>query len=153
MEIGIETRATMIPERISLGIKDMLYLDHLIRNIDRHEKNFGVIIDAETDSIIRMAPIFDSGSCLNWKELDLSYKHDAKPFFDNKYEQLDLLTSQDVKNRHKIDFSELKKLIQNVYEKFNISEEKYNNAIACINQSYKELSEKCKNINLGGPEI
>ena len=41
------------------GIHDMLLVDHLIGQLDRHSKNFGMVGD-------RMSPLFDSGACLDY---------------------------------------------------------------------------------------
>lgn len=42
----------------------MIVLDYLIANEDRHQKNFGVIRNAETLEYLGAAPIFDSGISL-----------------------------------------------------------------------------------------
>ena len=126
-------------------MKDMLYLDHLAHNTDRHEKNFGVIRSAESGNILRMAPIFDSGSCLDWNGLGNSYQYDAKPFFDDRYEQLKLLSSEDVKDRHSLPLEMLTTIIHDIYEQFGIPGRQTENAIRCISSSYFELSEIAKN--------
>lgn len=48
----------------SKAISDMLILDYLICNTDRHFGNFGVIIDSHTNKIISPAPLFDHGNSL-----------------------------------------------------------------------------------------
>lgn len=74
-----------------VGVKDpetflskMFTCDYILANADRHLCNFGVIRDAETLAIKRMAPIYDTGLCL-WcrcKDLDTpeSYRYKTKPF-------------------------------------------------------------------------
>lgn len=46
------------------AFNDMLVLDALICNTDRHFGNFGVMIDSETNKIIAPAPLFDHGNSL-----------------------------------------------------------------------------------------
>ena len=43
---------------------DMLVFDVIILNIDRHFGNFGLLIDNETNQIVKVAPIFDNGLSL-----------------------------------------------------------------------------------------
>ena len=51
-------------------INQMLFVDYLIGNVDRHLNNFGVIRDAKTLEFTRFAPIFDSGSSLGFDVAD-----------------------------------------------------------------------------------
>ncbi len=46
------------------ALNDMLVLDAIIMNTDRHFGNFGVIIDNKTNKIIAPAPLFDHGNAL-----------------------------------------------------------------------------------------
>ena len=45
-------------------IDEMIVLDFLIGNVDRHKGNYGIIRDANTLKWIKTAPIFDNGNCL-----------------------------------------------------------------------------------------
>lgn len=87
----------------ALGIKDithaidqMIVLDYIIANEDRHLNNFGLIRNAETLEWLGVAPIFDSGSSLGYDKLPaqiLSGKDvDCKPFKKRHEEQLRLVT-------------------------------------------------------------
>lgn len=51
------------PEYIS-ALGDMIILDALICNVDRHYGNFGFLIDNKTNQIIAPAPLFDHGNSL-----------------------------------------------------------------------------------------
>ena len=44
-------------------VDTMILGDYIVGNSDRHERNYGVIINSETRKIERFAPIFDSGAC------------------------------------------------------------------------------------------
>ena len=125
-------------------IKDLIFLDHLIHNTDRHEKNFGILRDPDSLQILGMAPIFDSGTSLDWNGMRNAYKHDAKPFFDNRYEQLALLTSEDIRKRNNIDPAECAAIIESVYEKYRISEGQKDLAVQSVKTSCQELVDRTK---------
>ena len=90
----------------ALGIPDivhsldqMITLDYLIANEDRHQNNFGLVRDANTLEWLGAAPIFDSGSSLGYDKLSsaiLAGKGvECKPFKRTHEEQLKLVTSFD----------------------------------------------------------
>ena len=45
-------------------LADMLVLDAVIRNTDRHLGNFGILVDNHTNRLLKPAPIFDNGLSL-----------------------------------------------------------------------------------------
>jgi len=49
---------------------DMILLDVIIVNTDRHFGNFGLLIDNKTNTIVKSAPIFDNGLSLFYDALD-----------------------------------------------------------------------------------
>jgi len=49
---------------------DMILLDVIIVNTDRHFGNFGLLIDNKTNTIVKPAPIFDNGLSLFYDALD-----------------------------------------------------------------------------------
>lgn len=54
---------------------DMLILDAIIINEDRHFGNFGVLVDNHTNKIIAPAPIFDNGLSLLCYAMDDDFKN------------------------------------------------------------------------------
>ena len=69
--------AFLIRRYEELGIKEakkqidqMLLVDFIIGNEDRHLNNFGLLRDANTLSFVGVAPIFDNGSCLGFDKED-----------------------------------------------------------------------------------
>lgn len=77
-------------------IDQMLFIDFLIGNVDRHLNNFGVIRDAKTLEFTRFSPLFDSGSSLGYNLFDkdlLKLKEvDWMPFKSQKHRnQLSLI--------------------------------------------------------------
>lgn len=88
------------------SLDQMIVLDFLIVNEDRHQTNFGVIRDANTLEFLGPAPIFDSGTSL-WFDKPTAMIGSmgnivCKPFKTSHERQLDLVTSFDW-----IDFSKL----------------------------------------------
>jgi len=81
------------------AMDQMIVLDYLIANEDRHQNNFGLIRNADTLEWIGPAPIFDSGSSLGYDKLPnhiLSSRNvECKPFKKTHAEQLKLVTSFD----------------------------------------------------------
>ncbi|MBR2677507.1 MAG: HipA domain-containing protein [Solobacterium sp.] len=46
------------------SLDELLLLDYLMMNTDRHSQNLGILTDANTNQWIAMAPIFDTGTAL-----------------------------------------------------------------------------------------
>ena len=86
-----------IPD-VRQAIDQMVVLDYLIANEDRHQNNFGVIRNAETLEWQGAAPIYDSGTSL-WFAMPTgmirpaSPKMTCKPFKSNHEEQLKLVST------------------------------------------------------------
>lgn len=95
------------------AVDQMIVLDYLIANEDRHQNNFGLIRDANTLEWLGAAPIFDSGSSLGYDKLPnqiLSARNvECKPFKKTHAEQLKLVTSFDW-----IDFGKLEGIEQEI---------------------------------------
>lgn len=94
-----------------LGVKDavpaldqMLVLDYIIANEDRHLNNFGLLRDPETLEWLGMAPVFDSGSSMgydrNAARIRVGNDIVCKPFKKQHEDQLKLVTSFDWINFH-----------------------------------------------------
>lgn len=90
----------------SFGIEDivekmnqMIVIDFIIANEDRHLNNFGLIRDANTLKWLTTAPIFDSGSSLGYDKVTANMDKQSlimcKPFKNTHFEQLKLVTSFD----------------------------------------------------------
>ena len=93
-------------ENARINIENMLLIDFLVMNIDRHLGNFGVIRNVETLKWEKLAPIFDTGEALNCdKEISfMNFKDGNGRFFGND----------------KKPFKDYLKYIKNI-ERFNIS--------------------------------
>ena len=54
---------------VTHALNQMLVLDYLIANEDRHFNNFGLLRDPDTLEWLGPAPVYDSGSCLGYDKL------------------------------------------------------------------------------------
>ena len=99
------------------AIDQMIVVDYIIANEDRHQNNFGLVRDANTLEWLYPAPIYDSGSSLGYDKLTnqiLSGKTiECKPFKKTHEEQLNLVTSFDW-----INFDALKGLDKDIKKVF-----------------------------------
>lgn len=99
-------------------LDQMIVVDYIIANEDRHLNNFGLIRNAETLEWIGASPIFDSGSSLGYNKLPSGILTDddisCKPFKKTYEKQLKLVTNYDW-----IDFKALENIdedIRNVFK-------------------------------------
>ncbi len=68
----------MLGEKYVKALHDMLVLDALICNTDRHFGNFGFMVNNETNEIVAPAPLFDHGNALfNYAGKDAFLSDDA----------------------------------------------------------------------------
>ncbi len=101
-------------QNISRAMDEMLVVDFLIANEDRHFNNFGLLRNPETLEWIGAAPIFDSGSSLGYDSLPnrfLSANIPCKPFKKTHAAQIQLVSSFDW-----IDFSKLDGIADEIQE-------------------------------------
>lgn len=105
----------------------MTAFDLLIGNADRHDGNFGVIIDPNTMEYIRPAPLFDSGTCLIKSSV-------FKPFWANP----DVAFGNLEKVNFKIPSDDfLRSVVSDIYESFGVG--KPDNAIEEILKNAERL--------------
>ncbi|MDR1523159.1 MAG: hypothetical protein LBS29_04345 [Endomicrobium sp.] len=74
------------------SLEQMLILDYIIMNEDRHFNNFGFIRDADTLEWKGFAPIFDSGSSLWYNTKFVGREERSRPFMFSHDEQLSLVS-------------------------------------------------------------
>ena len=61
---AVAERCKQMGEAFVQGLSDMLALDALICNTDRHYNNFGFLADSRTNELVAFAPLFDHGNAL-----------------------------------------------------------------------------------------
>ena len=139
------------------GIKDtkermteMIILDFLIGNEDRHKRNFGIIRNADTLEWLKIAPIFDNGNSLFFAS---DIKGKIKDNIDSYCKWY--VNSNAEKLRYMIfpewyDFKKSKEISEIVYSQLklidNISKEKLSKIIKIIEDRRKELEKILKKI-------
>ncbi len=110
MNIGKELH---IPH-FSDDIDNMIILDYILANSDRHTGNFGVIRNINNLKYISTAPIYDSGTSLWYNYTERSCKIGeavtAQPFAKSHEEQIKL-----VRNWRRFDFSKLQNIGDEIY--------------------------------------
>ena len=110
-------------------INNMTAFDLMIGNTDRHEGNFGIMMDPDTMSYLRPAPLFDSGASLHqWT----GKTDDFKPFWRSKTEALQHLNSYSLNLPSD---QEIVRIVKNTYDTFGL-------------QAYEQIviDELCENV-------
>ena len=89
------------------SLDEMIVIDYIIANEDRHFGNFGLLRNSETLEWRGAAPIFDCGNSLGYNSAThrFSEKISCKPFRNTHEEQLELVASFDW-----IDFDKLESI-------------------------------------------
>ena len=126
------------------ALDQMMVLDYLIANEDRHFNNFGLLRDPDTLEWLGPVPIYDSGSCLGYDKLTPQIRSGrnvtCKPFKRTHQDQLRLVTSFDW-----LDLSKLDGVDQDIREVFAgaeefIDKERVEAIIASVNQRVQLLA-------------
>lgn len=104
------------------ALDQMIVLDYLIANEDRHLNNFGLLRNPDTLEWLGPAPIYDSGSSLGYDKVTAQIRSGrnitCKPFKRSHQDQLRLVTSFDW-----LDLSNLQGIDQDIREVFAGAEE------------------------------
>ncbi len=116
----------ILPEEEQHKLYDMMLLDVLVHNTDRHADNFGIILDANTGQVKRFAPIFDTGNCLGWNTSEVIDNNMRFPKA-NRNEILNLINIKENFAPDKL--GACINIIKEVYADFDISEERTANAL------------------------
>jgi len=110
-------------EKIGLGkekvkMDQMIFIDYIIGNTDRHLDNFGVIRNAQNLNCIKITPIFDFGNSLhhNTDMLDINYKEDINSVLFNKTHKENL---RNIREYGWLDFNKLRDIPELVHDKLN----------------------------------
>lgn len=98
-----------------LRVDQMIVIDFLIANSDRHTNNFGLIRNADNLKFVDIAPIYDNGSSLWYDSQDdwIAYAKDiSKPFANRHYKQIKFVSNFDWLELNKLEGfeNEMKKI-------------------------------------------
>lgn len=110
-----------------LEVNDMIRLDFVLHNKDRHNKNYGFLRNAKTLEFTRFVPLFDQGSSLNFDAMGDS-DDSTKPFRDGRFAQLMMVPDIGIMPESDI----LSKITKEVYEEFKVPEKQINLTIEDI---------------------
>ena len=125
------------------ALDQMMVLDYLIANEDRHFNNFGILRNPDTLEWLGPAPIYDSGSSLGYDKLTPQIRSGrnvtCKPFKKTHQDQLRLVTSFDW-----LDFAKLDGVDQDIRAVFVgaeefIDKERLEAIVASVNQRIQML--------------
>ena len=123
----IEETKMMIPNDAKEKFWDMFIIDSLIGNTDRHNGNWGFLVDARS-SKVEFAPIYDCGSCLNPMLEDMEMERLNEAEFKNLAINCYSCIKQNGKKINYITFiksmknGECNEAIYRVFKKINIEE-------------------------------
>lgn len=118
--------ATIIKYYDGNKFMDLMLFDSIIFNVDRHLGNFGMIINNDTNELLRPAPIFDNGfSLLNY--LTLGELKDIENWKITKTSEMGYTFDEQMKlfigNRHAHNLEKLTQFEFKKHPQFNISDE------------------------------
>lgn len=130
------------------SFEKMIFLDCLIANVDRHEKNYGII--KKNTGEICFAPIFDSGSCLGYSNKLESKRNEYELKTPNNKKRVEIIS--DLSYLSEINKPYFLSLLQETYEIFDIPETQFLMAkqelllgCKCIEDEY---CKRCSNISV-----
>ena len=136
LAIGKELRIPQLRE----ALENMIVLDYIIVNKDRHAGNFGFIRNVETLAYIGLAPIYDNGTSL-WHDVPdklIGQSVTAQPFASSHEQQLRL-----IQNLRRFNFSALQNITAEVsgllHKNVYISEERRNKICQALEERIKVL--------------
>ena len=109
------TASEFIPTLRENGFGDdidkMFLFDFIIGNIDRHARNYGLIIDSESQRVKRLAPLFDHGTCDMINDIGfMTYTPAREPF--EKY--INGVSSDILSLVHQIDINHIEDVVNNL---------------------------------------
>ena len=152
MEVLTEAKHLINTDEIKEKFWDMFIIDCLIGNTDRHNGNWGFILNKETNKII-FSPIYDCGSCLNPiledNELEKINETEIKNLAVNCYS---CLKENGKKINYMIYLKEMKnidcnKAIIRIFNNINIKEiNNFIDNIECMSKTRKEFYKEIINI-------
>lgn len=94
-------------ETVRSFLEYQILTDYILTNTDRHFNNFGVLRDTKTLAFVGMAPIFDSGNSMFWKNPRLPEYDDLANIEVNSFRQTERQLLGLVKSRNQVDLSNL----------------------------------------------
>lgn len=136
-------------------LEDMIVLDYIMLNEDRHQRNYGVIRNVNTLKFERLAPIFDTGFSLFYNTdtndiNDKGFSIRPKGFTSTFEKSIELVKSWD-----RYDFNKLNYIDEFMEEIFsNFSNERKNKLMSVVKNRIKDLKlQREKRVKNKGMEL
>lgn len=127
---GVREYYETLGKEFVAALDDMLVLDALIFNTDRHFGNFGFLVDNKTNKIVAPAPLFDHGnSLLNFAGRDDLFSDETlKKYADTRlpcvYDDFVGTAKQVLTSEHKLGLRSLLKFKFKKHPRYNLSNER-----------------------------
>lgn len=124
------------------SLDQMLVIDYLIANEDRHYNNFGLIRDVNTLEYKGFAPIYDNGCSLGYsnEHFGEAFNPKWKPFMTNKIQnQLELVSSFDWLDLEKLNNIDV--LVNEIYPNTDLYAKRKEEIINLIKYRIKKMKE------------
>lgn len=104
-------------ENAKSKLEDMILVDYIVMNFDRHMRNFGIIRNVENLKWEKVTPIFDTGEALQCNKIlnAMNFKDDKCKFFNNTNKDFSSLLQYVDLSRY--DFSKLEDIPDMLKEK------------------------------------
>lgn len=114
---------------------DVLTMDVIVYNVDRHTRNYGIIRDCETGNVVSMAPNYDNNLALlsNMQKLGLVT---PKIFIDDLKE---VINKDYLNSLPSISYNQLKNIVEKTGKECNISEDVYGKLTLFIKANYESI--------------
>lgn len=137
------SQADFLPILVELGFKEaidkMILGDAILGNIDRHARNYGVIIDSNTQQIKRFAPLFDHNICALINNHGMLTYQPTKQSFNKTLPMLGTETLTLAKN---IDMNTLNALVRSLPIEPNLQDRMFNQLQSRISKISELVKEK-----------
>lgn len=107
------------------NVENMLILDYIMMNDDRHLRNFGVIRNVDTLKWVKTTPIFDTGESMQCRKLtsEINFLDGEGKFFTNTERKFSTYL-REIKEIERIPYQKLNR-VQEEYKQMLIDTQKY----------------------------
>ena len=125
-------------------LADMLVLDAVIRNTDRHLGNFGFLVDNHTNQLLRPAPLFDNGLSLYCYVMDndlSNLSEQEKTLAPALYANFDEVALHVIGQKQKQELRHLLTFRLKKHSRYNLSDERVKMLESSIQEKARYLLE------------
>lgn len=129
-------------KKLKEKLENIIIIDYLIENIDRHLNNYGFIID-DYNNIVDMFPVFDCGNSMNYLDRFHTDTNDYSQMFQKKFEELlDLVSNFKRFNLDRI--KNIDDMFYKIYNQCNISNKEKDSILRLYKWRILQLEEYIK---------